>query len=101
MQKRNLRLMFTSNKWLTSIWAKEAKGKQVSKIVLMPSFWNQVVYILKVMGPLVKVLRLVDNERKLAMGCQTLRKPPRNRELPSVFIILCIHLYIDVYVQPV
>ena len=34
----------------------------------MPSFWNHVVYILKVMGPLVKVLQLVDNERKPAMG---------------------------------
>ena len=68
MQKRNLRLMFTSDKWLASKWAKEAKGKQVSEIVLMSSFWNHVVYILKVMGPLVKVLQLVDNERKPAMG---------------------------------
>ena len=34
----------------------------------MPSFWNHVVYILKVMGPLVKVLQLVDNERKPTMG---------------------------------
>ncbi|RVW51225.1 hypothetical protein CK203_084709 [Vitis vinifera] len=39
--------MFTFDKWLASKWAKEAKGKQVSKIVLMPSFWNHVVYILK------------------------------------------------------
>ena len=56
MQKHNLRLMFTSDMWLASKWAKETKGKQVSKVVLMPSFWNHVVYILKVMGPLVKVL---------------------------------------------
>jgi len=34
----------------------------------MPSFWNIIVYILKVMGPLVRVLRLVDNERKPTMG---------------------------------
>ena len=68
MQKCNLRLMFTFDKWLASKWAKEAKGKQVLKIVLMPSFWNHVVYILKVMGPLVKVLQLVDNERKPTMG---------------------------------
>ncbi|KAL5187367.1 Serine hydroxymethyltransferase 7 [Glycine soja] len=32
------------------------------------SFWNSVVYTLKVMAPLVKVLRLVDGERKPAMG---------------------------------
>ena len=37
-------------------------------MILMPSFWNTIVYILKVMGPLVQVLRLVNNERKPAMG---------------------------------
>lgn len=47
---------------------KDAKGKHVVETVLMPTFWNSVVYILKVMGPLIKVLRLVDNERKPAMG---------------------------------
>ena len=31
-------------------------------------FWNTIVYTLKVIGPLVRVLRLVDNERKPAMG---------------------------------
>ncbi|XP_076888316.1 uncharacterized protein LOC143538710 isoform X2 [Bidens hawaiensis] len=34
----------------------------------MPSFWNNVVWTLKVMGPLVRVLRLVKNEKKPAMG---------------------------------
>lgn len=37
-------------------------------ISLMVSFWNGVAYVLKLMGPLVKVVRLVDNEKKLAMG---------------------------------
>ena len=37
-------------------------------MILMPSFWNTIVYILKVMGSLVQVLRLVNNERKPAMG---------------------------------
>lgn len=67
-QKHTLRNMFTSEKWVTSKWAKEAKGKRAADIILMPSFWNHVVYILKVMGPLVRVLRLVDNENKPAMG---------------------------------
>ena len=48
--------------------SKEPKGKEAAKVVLMPSFWNSVVYTLKVMAPLVKVLRLVDGERKPAMG---------------------------------
>ena len=67
-QKHNLRNMFTSEKWVTSKWAKETKGKRAADIILMSSFWNHVVYILKVMGPLVRVLRLVDNENKPAMG---------------------------------
>nr|KYP59194.1 hypothetical protein KK1_014625 [Cajanus cajan] len=34
----------------------------------MPSFWKNLVFILKVMAPLVKVLRLVDSEKKPNMG---------------------------------
>ncbi|KAH7681554.1 Ribonuclease H-like protein [Dioscorea alata] len=67
-QNRNLRIMFTSESWVQSKWAKDVKGKHVAETILMPTFWNSVVYILKVMGPLIKVLRLVDNERKPAMG---------------------------------
>ena len=67
-QKHNLRAMFTSEEWVRSRWAKEANAKRVVETILMPSFWNTIVYILKVMGPLVQVLCLVDNERKPAMG---------------------------------
>jgi len=34
----------------------------------MASFWNTITFSLKVSCPLVKVLRLVDNEKKPAMG---------------------------------
>nr|XP_009590669.1 uncharacterized protein LOC104087814 [Nicotiana tomentosiformis] len=67
-QKTNLRAMFTSEKWVISKWSKLPKGKSVAHTVLMEIFWNQVMYILKIMGPLVKVLRLVDNKKKPAMG---------------------------------
>ncbi|KAL2320021.1 hypothetical protein Fmac_028990 [Flemingia macrophylla] len=67
-QKANLRRMFTSDKWLQSKGAKEAKGKKATEVVLLPSFWNDVVYALKAMGPIVGVLRLVDNEKKPAMS---------------------------------
>nr|KYP42186.1 hypothetical protein KK1_036401 [Cajanus cajan] len=66
--KENFRRMFTSDEWLQSKGAKEAKGKKISNIVLMPTFWSDVVYALKAMGPIVHVLRLVDNEKKPAMG---------------------------------
>ena len=67
-EKANLRKMFVSDEWTTNKLSKEAKGREATKTVLMPSFWKNVLYILKVMAPLVRVLRLVDSERKPAMG---------------------------------
>ena len=67
-EKANIRKMFTSDEWTLNKLSKELKGKEAAKVVLMPFFWNSVVYTLKVMAPLVKVLHLVDGERKLAMG---------------------------------
>ncbi|KAH1246707.1 hypothetical protein GmHk_06G016734 [Glycine max] len=66
-EKANIRKMFTSNEWTLNKLSKEPKGKEAAKVVLMPSFWNSVIYTLKVMAPLVKVLRLVDGERKPVM----------------------------------
>ena len=34
----------------------------------MPSFWNTIVFCLKVSSTLVHVLRLVDGEKKVPMG---------------------------------
>ena len=56
-QRANIRKMFTSDEWLESKAAKEPKRKKATDVVLMPSFWNDVVYILKAIGPLVSVLR--------------------------------------------
>ncbi|XP_019432670.1 PREDICTED: uncharacterized protein LOC109339653 [Lupinus angustifolius] len=67
-EKANLRKMFVSDEWTTNKLSIETKGKEATKIVLMPSFWKNVAYTMKVMGPLVKVLRLVDSEKKAAMG---------------------------------
>uniref|UniRef100_A0A0R0FZH2 BED-type domain-containing protein n=1 Tax=Glycine max TaxID=3847 RepID=A0A0R0FZH2_SOYBN len=67
-EKVNIRKMFTSDEWTLNKLSKEPKGKEAAKVVLMLSFWNSVIYTLKVMAPLVKVLRLVDGERKPAMG---------------------------------
>ncbi|XP_059658517.1 uncharacterized protein LOC132304822 [Cornus florida] len=67
-QNNNLIKMFTSEEWNRSKWAKEEAGKRVASYVLMPSFWNNIVFSLKVSGPLIPVLRLVDGERKPPMG---------------------------------
>ena len=66
-QRNNLR-MFTSLHWIESKWANEQKGKNVANIIFMSSFWNIVVFCLKVLGPLVHVLRLVDGEKRPPMG---------------------------------
>ncbi|XP_020979181.1 uncharacterized protein LOC110271880 [Arachis ipaensis] len=60
--------MFTSDEWVRNKLSREAKGREATKIVIRPSFWNHVKYTLKIMGPLVRVLRLVDAEKKPPMG---------------------------------
>ena len=67
-QKNNLRKMFTSADWSESKWAKEKKGKNVAKMVIMPSFWNTIIFCLKISSPIVCVLCLVDGEKKAPMG---------------------------------
>ncbi|KAJ9552901.1 hypothetical protein OSB04_016946 [Centaurea solstitialis] len=68
VQKENLRKMFTSDEWRLSKYSQEQGAKRVASFVLMPTFWSSIVWILKMTGPLVKVLRLVDGEKKPAMG---------------------------------
>ncbi|KAA0053509.1 uncharacterized protein E6C27_scaffold190G00660 [Cucumis melo var. makuwa] len=70
-QKNNLRKMFTSDEWKDSKWSKwskEQQGRQVVQTILLASFWTTIVFALKVSGPLVRVLRLVDGEKKPPMG---------------------------------
>ncbi|XP_042009196.1 uncharacterized protein LOC121757771 [Salvia splendens] len=67
-ERENLRKMFTCDEWMQNKLSKEAKGIEATKTVMKTSFWNNVVYILKIMGPLVRVLRMVDGEKKAAMG---------------------------------
>ncbi|XP_075503611.1 uncharacterized protein LOC142540977 [Primulina tabacum] len=68
VQQANLRKMFTSEKWSKSRYSREAAGKRVAEVILMPSFWKTTVFALKVGGPLLKVLRLVDGEKRSPMG---------------------------------
>nr|GEZ88930.1 hypothetical protein [Tanacetum cinerariifolium] len=65
--KKNLRKKFTSDTWTKIKYAKEQAGKHVTAIVAMPTFWSNILYILKLTGPIVSVLRLVDGEKKQSM----------------------------------
>ncbi|OIT19030.1 hypothetical protein A4A49_42701 [Nicotiana attenuata] len=68
LQKKNLRKLVLSNEWKDNKYAKEIVGKETVKVLISPSFWNDVVRALKVGGPLIRVLRTVDGERKPPMG---------------------------------
>nr|DAD32667.1 TPA_asm: hypothetical protein HUJ06_011519 [Nelumbo nucifera] len=67
-QKKNLRDLFNSKDWNESKWVKEIKEKRVGETVMIPTFWNNVIFTLKVCSPLVQVLRLVDRGNKPSMG---------------------------------
>ncbi|GFY96833.1 hAT dimerization domain-containing protein [Actinidia rufa] len=58
--------MFMSDEWANNKWVKEEQGKRVAQF-MMSSFWNCVVYALKIAGPLIRVLKLVDIEKKTPM----------------------------------
>ncbi|XP_055824274.1 uncharacterized protein LOC129892736 [Solanum dulcamara] len=68
MQKKNLRTLFMSTEWNESVYAKETLGKEVARHIISPYFWNDTVQALRVGGPLINVLRMVDGEKKLPMG---------------------------------
>ena len=67
-KKESLGTMFVSMEWDECIWSKQAKGKAAFATVMSISFWNGVTQCLKVFAPLVRVLRLVDGDRKPSMG---------------------------------
>ncbi|KAG5620117.1 hypothetical protein H5410_005335 [Solanum commersonii] len=67
-QKKNLRTLFMSTKWNESTYSKETLGKEVARHIISPFFWNDVVQALRVGGPLIHVLRMVDGEKKPPMG---------------------------------
>lgn len=66
-QNRNLQKLFSSDEWNQSQWSHKPEGKELKKKVNEESFWRKAAKIVKLVEPLVKVLRLVDGER-LAMG---------------------------------
>nr|GMD88020.1 uncharacterized protein LOC109167856 [Ipomoea batatas] len=67
-QKNNLRKLFNSKEFLTSSYFKEEAGKECSRNVQMPNFWNTILEALKIGGPLISTLRLVDGDVKPSMG---------------------------------
>ncbi|XP_061351356.1 uncharacterized protein LOC133296400 [Gastrolobium bilobum] len=68
-QKIALRSMFTSEKWVNSAYCSRPEAKFAENVVLADKrFWKSIHYCLKILSPLLKVLRLVDSDSKPAMG---------------------------------
>ncbi|XP_026439699.1 uncharacterized protein LOC113338506 [Papaver somniferum] len=67
--KNPLQMMFVNDRWEKSRFAKENDGINALKIVTSSTFWEDVDYSCSVLKPLVKVVRLVDIERKPTMPC--------------------------------
>ncbi|KAF7807935.1 uncharacterized protein G2W53_040096 [Senna tora] len=69
-QKQALKEMFNSEKFKKSKFGKLKSGAayDAKKIVLSNDFWNKANDIIKVFEPIVKVLKLVDDDEKPAMG---------------------------------
>lgn len=67
--KKELRQMFTCDKWVGSNHAKSNAGKEIASIVLEDAeFWDQCQHIVMVTEPLVRILQLVDSDEKPSMG---------------------------------
>ncbi|XP_073105215.1 uncharacterized protein [Elaeis guineensis] len=66
--KYALRAMVTSKEWTTSAYAKDSKGKKLTDDVLNSLFWNECATIVKLIEPLIRVLRIVDSDDRPSMG---------------------------------
>ncbi|XP_023754955.1 uncharacterized protein LOC111903410 [Lactuca sativa] len=66
--KTSLKKLFTSEAWNKSRFKGEEGGTQCVTTIFSPSFWINIDIAVKVGEPLLAVLRLVDSERKPAMG---------------------------------
>lgn len=66
--KSELRTMFCSPEWEQSKYSAAGEGWKMANMVANPPFWNGIAFALNIFRPLVKVLRLVDSEKKPAMG---------------------------------
>ncbi|KAL4586691.1 hypothetical protein LXL04_011333 [Taraxacum kok-saghyz] len=68
-QRNNLKKMVIYEEWEKAKWSsKDLMARKVKTYFMQETFWRNVLYALKLTGPLVKVLRLVDGEKYPAMG---------------------------------
>jgi len=66
--KIQLMTMFISKQWSSCRFARIEEGKRIQNCVLDNRFWHDVTICIKTAYPLIKVLRLVDSDKKPAIS---------------------------------
>ncbi|XP_028081336.1 uncharacterized protein LOC114282793 [Camellia sinensis] len=64
----DLQALVTSKEFASSRFAKEKKGKDAIDIILDKQFWKDCFIIVKIVEPLMCLLRIVDGDEKPSMG---------------------------------
>ncbi|KAL3509485.1 hypothetical protein ACH5RR_028886 [Cinchona calisaya] len=65
-RKENLQALVTSGDYKKIL--KMAKGKEAKQIVLNDKFWNNSLILVRIMGPLIRLLRVCDADEKPSTG---------------------------------
>ncbi|XP_076927198.1 uncharacterized protein LOC143590667 [Bidens hawaiensis] len=68
VNRHHIQVLFISEEWRKSDFAKKPPGKRVERIVAKTEFWDNILLSCQVLAPLVDVVRLVDTEEKPSMG---------------------------------
>jgi len=66
--KLDLQAMVTSYEFHGWRPSRSIRGKIAKKIILDSKFWNDCLVIVKIVGPLMRLLRVVDSNEKPALG---------------------------------
>nr|XP_027077099.1 uncharacterized protein LOC113700866 [Coffea arabica] len=64
--KQHLEALVTSSAYKREL--KNEKGKEVKQIVVDGKFWNNCLIIVRIMGPIMRLLRICDSDEKPSLG---------------------------------
>lgn len=67
-KRQQLRDMIHTTKWRNSKWPQNPQVKEIVKKIKSNTFWSNMHVCLKILAPLVDVIRMVDTEEKPSMA---------------------------------
>lgn len=66
--KDNLRAMVTSQEWMDCSYSKKPICVEMSDLICNPTFWSHCITVIDLTQHLVRILRMVDSNKRPAMG---------------------------------